>query len=86
MPTQRKSLEMILILSNSIRFFADFSQKNKNRSGILVITDSQLLYIVDFKELKYQSELRNVVKCEVFEEKLTIKKSAKIIQNVIEPD
>lgn len=63
--------------SYSIRFFADFSQvkKKQSHSGILIITDSQLLYVLDFKELKFHCELFTINKCEVFEEKVTVKKA-----------
>jgi hypothetical protein len=74
--TQRK---INLIYLFSIRFFADFTQQPKKKGanhhpGLLIITDSQLLYILDFKELKFHCELLNVTRCEVFEEKIALKR------------
>jgi len=45
----------------------------------LIITDSQLLYVLDFKELKFHCELFTINRCEVFEEKITVKKASAAI-------
>ncbi len=45
----------------------------------MIITDSQLLYVLDFKELKFHCELFTINRCEVFEEKITVKKASAAI-------
>jgi len=45
--------------NSTIRFFADFTMKQgkKGLSGILIITESHLLYVEDFKNVKFFSPI-----------------------------
>lgn len=60
----------------SIRFFADFTQrrgKKDEMNGILIVTDSMLLYVEDFKNLSFDCRINTISKCEVYEERLRTK-------------
>lgn len=62
---QRK---ITLVYSFSIKFFADFSTKKGKMyiGGILIITDTYVIYVEDLKHLRYACPLLHINKCEVY--------------------
>lgn len=53
-----------------IQFFADFTvRKGKTYvGGIMIITDRFLIYVEDFKNVRYLCRLDHITNCEVYQE------------------
>lgn len=61
-----KTLKSGRFANSTIKHLVDFSSKKV--SGLLIITDSYILYVEDCKHIKFKCPVRSVTRCEVFEE------------------
>ena len=63
--------------SSSILHLADFSASKRGTAGLVIITDTYILYVEDCKHVRFKCPVRSVIRCEVYEERSTQEKQKK---------
>jgi vacuolar protein sorting-associated protein 13A/C len=66
--------------NSSILHLADFSAKRHSTAGtgLVIITDTYILYVEDCKHVRFKCPVRSVIRCEVYEERSTQEKQGKV--------
>ena len=60
--------------NSTIKHLADFSTKKV--SGLVIITDTYMLYVEDCKHVRFKCPVRSVIRCEVHEERTKVSKKS----------